>query len=228
MYRSKLSNLERISAVKEYIEGKGSRQVMAQRYEISDSSLLAAVNLYSSQCEEALCSSTTYTHYPQELKRQAVEAYLAGEGSLQYICNIFHIRERKSLREWISVYNGHNDFLSHSGHGSEIYMMTKGRETTLDERIDIVSYCIEHGKDYQLTIQEYGVSYNQIYSWVQKYEEKGIDGLIDKRGRKKPESEMDEKDRLRAANRLLQAKNRRLEVELAVLKKLEEIERGRR
>lgn len=105
--------------------------------------------------------------------------------------------------------------------------MTKGRETTLNERIEIVSYCIEHGKDYQLTIQKYGVSYNQIYSWVRKYEEKGIDGLIDKRGRKKPESEMDENDRLRAENRLLKAENRRLEVELAVRKKLKELERRR-
>lgn len=227
MYRSKLSNLERISAVKEYIEGKGSLRFIAQKYEISDSSLLADVNLYNSQGEEALCSSATYTHYPQELKRQAVEAYLTGEGSLQDICNRFHIRERKSLREWIAVYNGHNDFRSHSGHGSEIYM-TKSRETTLDERIEIVSYCIEHGKDYQLTIQKYGVSYNQIYSWVRKYEENGIDGLIDKRGRKKPESKIDENDRLRAENRLLKAENRRLEVELAVRKKLKELERRRR
>ena len=106
--------------------------------------------------------------------------------------------------------------------------MTKGRETTLDERIEIVSYCIEHGKDYQVTIQEYGVSYNQIYSWVRKYEEKGVDGLIDNRGCKKLKSEMDENDRLRAENRLLKAENRRLEVELAVRKKLKELERRRR
>ena len=111
--------------------------------------------------------------------------------------------------------------------------MTKGRKTTLDERIEIVSYCMEHGKDYQLTCQKYAVSYNQLYSWVRKYEEKGIEGLADNRGRKKPESEMDENDldendRLRAENRLLKAENRRLEVELAIIKKLEEIERRRR
>lgn len=98
--------------------------------------------------------------------------------------------------------------------------MTKGRKTTLDERIEIVSYCMEHGKDYQLTCQKYAVSYNQLYSWVRKYEEKGIEGLVDNRGRKKPESEMDENDRLRAENRLLQAENRRLEVELAIIKKI--------
>ena len=40
--------------------------------------------------------------------------------------------------------------------------MEKGRKTTLEERIEIVSYCIAHGKDYALTIKEYHVSYYQI------------------------------------------------------------------
>lgn len=50
--------------------------------------------------------------------------------------------------------------------------MTKGRNTTYEERIEIVSYCIEHGNDYTGTIEKYGVSYQQIYSWVRKYNEK--------------------------------------------------------
>ena len=50
--------------------------------------------------------------------------------------------------------------------------MTKGRTTTQTERIEIVTFCIEHGKDYPLTIHTYGVSYQQIYAWVRKYEKK--------------------------------------------------------
>lgn len=227
MRNTKLTNQERIAAVKEYLDGKSSLSSIANKYGIAESSLRATVSLYNSRGEDALRSPAKNTYYPADLKRQAVEAYLAGEGSQQDICNRFHIRSRTQLRDWIKLYNGHNDFRSHRGHGSEI-TMTKGRKTTLDERIEIVSYCMEHGKDYQLTCQKYTVSYNQIYSWVRKYEEKGIEGLVDNRGRKKPESEMDENDRLRAENRLLQAENRRLEVELAIIKKLEEIERRRR
>ena len=33
----------------------------------------------------------------------------------------------------------------------------------------MVSYCIEHGMDYALVVEKYGVSYNQIYSWVKKF-----------------------------------------------------------
>lgn len=103
--------------------------------------------------------------------------------------------------------------------------MTKGRTTTYDERIEIVSYCIEHGNDYTAAIEKYGISYQQIYAWVRKYREKGAEGLLDRRGKRKPEAEMTEAEKLRAENRLLEARNRRLETENAVLKKLEELER---
>ena len=102
--------------------------------------------------------------------------------------------------------------------------MTKGRTTTYEERIEIVSYCIEHGNDYAATIEKYGVSYQQIYSWVRKYREKGAEGLLDKRGKRKPASEMTEMEKLRVENRLLEARNRRWETENAILKKLEELE----
>ena len=105
--------------------------------------------------------------------------------------------------------------------------MTKGRTTTLDERIEIVSYCIAKGKDYGAAIEKYAVSYQQIYSWVGKYEEKGVDGLIDKRGKHKPLEEMSEDERLRAENKMLKAENKQKEMEIAVLKKVREIERRR-
>ena len=63
--------------------------------------------------------------------------------------------------------------------------MEKGRKTTLEERIEIVSYCIAHGKDYALTIKEYHVSYYQIYGWLRKFEAEGPKGLLDRRGRRK-------------------------------------------
>ena len=105
--------------------------------------------------------------------------------------------------------------------------MTKGRKTTYDERVEIVKYCIEHELNYAAAAEEYQVSYQQIYQWVLKYKSKGVEGLEDKRGRNKPESELSELDKLRAENKLLQADKRRAELEIAFLKKLDEIERRR-
>ena len=96
--------------------------------------------------------------------------------------------------------------------------MTKGRKTTQEERGEIVAFSIEHGKDYQLTIRTYGVSYQQIYAWVRKYEEKGIDGLRDGRGRTKPTDEMSAEERLRMENRILKAQLKDAEMENKLLK----------
>ena len=105
--------------------------------------------------------------------------------------------------------------------------MTKGRTTTFDERIEIVKYCIEHRSNYAKTAQMFQVSYQQVYSWTNKYLKDGVGALQDKRGKRKSEDEMCEIERLRAQNKLLEAENRRKQMEIDLLKKLEEIERRR-
>ena len=104
--------------------------------------------------------------------------------------------------------------------------MTKGRKTTQQERAEIVAFCIEHNKDYGLTVETYGVSYQQIYAWVRKYEEGGVDKLKDNRGRTKPFDEMSELEKLKAEMKILEAKNRQLEIENEFIKKLQEIMGG--
>ena len=163
--------------------------------------------------------------YSAELKLQAVQDYLTGKGSLRQICRQYGIKDKRQLRNWISCYNGHKDFKERSGARGEIYM-TKGRKTTQEERSQIVAFCIEHGKDYALTVETYQVSYQQIYSWVRKYEARGVDGLVDRRGKAKPEDELTEAERLRQENRMLQAKLKDKEMEIALLKKLRELRGG--
>lgn len=165
--------------------------------------------------------------YSGELKLKAVQDYLKGGGSLRDICHKYKIKNEKSLREWILWYNGHREFKERSSAKGEIYM-TKGRKTTQEERAEIVAFCIEHGKDYGLTVETYKVSYQQIYSWVRKYEEKGVQGLTDRRGKAKPENELTEEDRLRQENKILQAKIKDQEMEIALLKKLRELRGGDR
>lgn len=167
----------------------------------------------------------TKKRYSKELKTEAVEAYLRGEGSLRGICKKYEIKDKKTLREWIMWYNGHGELKKRTAAKGEIYM-TKGRKTTQEERVEIVAFCIEHGKDYGLTVRTYRVSYQQIYAWVRKYEEKGVKGLSDRRGKPKPEEEMTEEDRLRQENKILQAKIKDQEMEIALLKKLKEWKGG--
>ena len=165
--------------------------------------------------------------YSLEIKIAAVKSYLAGEGSLIQTCKKFGILRHKQLQDWIMWYNGHKDIKWCNSAKGEIYM-TKGRKTTHEERAEIVAFCIEHNKDYGLTVETYKVSYQQIYAWVRKYEEGGVDKLKDNRGRTKPADEMTEVEKLKAEMKILEAKNRQLEIENAFIKKLQELKGGGR
>ena len=163
--------------------------------------------------------------YSKEMKLQAVKDYLNGEGSYETLKEKYKLRSSTQLKNWVMWYNGHKEFKERSSAKGEIYM-TKGRKTTQEERAEIVAFCIEHGKDYGLTVETYKVSYQQIYAWVKKYKEKGVNGLTDRRGKAKPENELTEEDRLRQENKILQAKIKDQEMEIALLKKLRELRGG--
>ena len=214
---------EIIKAVERYKRGETSQNAEAKKQGVHHRTFQDWIRRYETFGAEGF-KNTGNRKYSSELKGSAVQAYLNGEGSYAAICKKYGISSRTQLQNWIKMYNGHKELRPSRGRGSDIYM-TKGRTTTYEERIEIVSYCIEHGNDYPATIEKYGVSYQQIYSWVRKYNEKGAEGLVDKRGKRKAESEMTEVEKLRAENRMLEARNRRLETENAVLKKLEELER---
>ena len=135
---------------------------------------------------------------------------------MQYaICRKYGILSHTTLQNWILWYN--SQFKERTSAKGKIYM-TKGRKTTQEERTKIVAFCIEHNYDYGLTVETYNVSYQQIYSWVRKYEDGGVDKLKDNRGRTKPAEEMTEIEKLKAEMKILEAKNRQLEIENEFIK----------
>lgn len=223
MSKSKTTYEQKLEAVKRYGQGKMSLSMIASNLNVDPKAICQWISNYESMGEAGLRKQSLNSKYSKETKQAAVEAYLSGQGSQMEICKKYQLRSTCQLRDWIKVYNGHRQLRSTGGRGSEIYM-TRARATTLQERIEIVSFCIARDKDYAATIETYVVSYQQIYSWVRKYEQCGIAGLEDKRGKRKAESEMTDFERLKAENRLLQAQNRRLELENKLLKKVEELE----
>lgn len=170
-------------------------------------------------------SKRIYRKYSAELKLKVVQEYLSGKGSLRELAKKYEIGDKSRIIEWIRCYNGHKEFRQLSAARGALYM-TKGKKTTQQERAEIVAFCLEHGKDYLLTVEQFGVSYQQIYTWVGKYEEKGIDGLADGRGRTKPESEMTDAEKFQAQVRMLEAQLRDKEMEIELLKKVKELEGG--
>lgn len=129
------------------------------------------------------------------------------------------------LWNWIRKYNGHEELETSGTEGTPI--MTKGRKTTFEERVEIVQYCISHTHNYAETAEKNGISYQQVRNYTIKYEKDGIDALQDNRGKRKSYASLTEIERLRAELKLEKSKRQKAEMEVSFLKKLDEIERRR-
>ncbi len=222
---------EKYKIIEEYLQGRISQRELAERYGMGETAIRDWLRLYRTFGREGLFRQKHTTKYNQELKHTAVKAYLAGQGSLRELCCRYGIRSDRQLRNWIRKYNGHQESSTVLPHPQQRQkgnvLMSKGRKTTFEERVALVSFCIEHGKDYIRTVKEYGVSYEQIYSWVRKYEHGGVDELVDRRGKRKPQpawEELTETERLQAENRLLKAENEELKLANRLLKKVRDLE----
>ena len=55
--------------------------------------------------------------------------------------------------------------------------MKQGRETTFEERVQIVRECIAIGKNYGEIALKYRVSYQQVRTWTLRFEQMGEAGL---------------------------------------------------
>jgi transposase-like protein len=222
--KSRFLTDEKLEFVLRCIEGEDSISNIANRIGVNKSSLETWIRNYQSLGIAGLNTTSKNTSYSEKLKNMAVNDYLSEEGSLRDICKKYGIKSTRQLQDWIMKYNSHEELKSSGTGGMPI--MTKGRKMTYEERVDIVKYCIEHQNNYAETAEYFQVSYQQVYSWVAKYEKGGVEALQDNRGRRKSVEEMSELEKLKAENKLLQAENKRKQMELDFLKKLEEIERG--
>ena len=220
----KYSAEEKIRAVNEFLDGKNSMGVIVEHLGIHIESFRLWIAKYEAMGADAFLLKQK-KHYSMAEKEEAVLAYLSGEGSLMDICKKYKIHSTAPLRQWIKVYNGHEK-LKASGTGG-IVIMTKGRKTTFEERVEIASYCISHDHNYSETAEKFGVSYQQARNYTVKYEKDGVHALQDNRGKRKPEDSLTEIERLRAELKLEKAKRQKAEMEASFLKKLDEIERRR-
>ena len=221
---SNFSPEEKIRLVKLVLEAHRSIYSVSQEANIGYTTLSGWIRNYQSIGMEAFYKKG-WAKRSSEEKQAAVMDYLSGNSSINDICKKYKISDTHTLRKWISLYNGHKELKASGTGGSSL--MSKGRKTTFEERVEIASYCISHGHNYADTSEKFKVSYQQARNYTVKYEEGGVNALQDNRGKRKSEDTLTEVEKLRAELKLEKAKRQRAEMELSFLKKLEEIERRR-
>lgn len=223
MARMKYSKAEKLAILALYKDGHHSIADITAKFSVDPGTIRDWKKRYEVNGEDGLEEALSWKRYSKELKLAAVNDYLSGHDSLNKIIQKYNISSTAVLRKWIKKYNSHRE-LNDTGKGMT-NSMTSRRKTTLEERIQIVNYCIQHQKNYQLTAESYEVSYQQVYQWVKKFEANGEEALQDKRGRKKEEYELTAEEKFKLEMKRLERENERLRAENAFLKKLEELER---
>jgi len=223
--REKFTQEVKLAILRCIAEGQSSKAVRTQ-FGVGKETIRGWRRKVEVQGNDALARKPKNQRYAETLKRSVVDAYLSGEGSQQEIALQYGLRSKTQLRVWLMKYTQGESLKSSPGGMSQA--MSKGRKTSYEERLEIVRYCAAHDSNYQKAAEVYEVSYSQVYSWVKKYDEGGEKALLDRRGKAKEEAALTELDQLKLGNRKLLRKNRELEVENAVLKKLEELERRSR
>lgn len=208
----------------EYLDRLGSFPFLANKYSIGSQTIQSWVSKYKLYGILAFQNKAGNKKYTSEFKTMCVEAVLSGEGSTNDITAKYNISSRSVLSSWISRYNANIELKDYNPKG-EVYMVNSRRKTTIEERKEIVKYCIEHNRNYKEAASLYDVSYSQVYSWVKKYDANGEEGLLDKRGRHKTDNEVDELERLRRENKRLKCQLEENDKLVQLLKKVKEFER---
>lgn len=217
---------EKIRIVKEYLSGESSLGAISQRYGYSrcPGSFWTWAAMYREYGEEAFHKPKGNNSYSKEFKTMLVEEYLRGTDSATGLSVKYRLGNASVLLWWVKLYNANRELKDYDPK-REVYMADTRKKTTLEQRKEIVRYCLSHNRDYKGTASIYDVSYSQVYSWVRKYDDSGEDGLTDRRGKHKRDDEVDETERLRRENvrlkRQLEEKDRLVEL----LKKVKEFKR---
>lgn len=222
--RSPISLEMKLYVVQRCLEHKSSPNQEAKQLGCSTYTIRQWIWKYKADGLQGLVESRTWNTYSKELKHAAVQDVLSGRFSVEEAIQTYHISSRSVLSKWIFKYT-QEIVLKATLKGKGRSLMKKGRKTNFEERIEIAQYTIANDLDYQKAVDKYGVSYQQVYAWVRKYQAGDEKALQDKRGRKKPVEELNEHERLKLRIKELEARNEYLEMENAFAKKLAEIKR---
>ena len=221
--RERFGPYEKEQACLDYINGNRSRSEICNFLHISTRTIQDWATIYKKHGILGLSKKTKNRSYSKEFKMELVKKYISGEASSVDLGHQYDISSGL-LRNWIRRYNANIELKDYNPK-QEVYMAKARRKTTIDERKEIVNYCIEHNRNYKETAALYNVSYSQVYSWVKKYDSDGDEGLIDKRGHHKLDDEVDELERLRRENVRLKRQLEEKDMAVELLKKVKEFGR---
>ena len=127
-HKGKASAAEKLRIVEDYLSGKIGRSEASRVADVDVKTIRRWISRYKTEGTAGFLPQERNRSYSKETKLAAVLDYLSGKGSQQEICEKYRIRESYQLRDWLKVYNRHEEFKELSG-GTH---MTKNRKLVFE------------------------------------------------------------------------------------------------
>jgi len=196
-------------------------------------SLLAFCRLYNVESTAIHRWSIKYDHgglekleeikikalYSSHTLVNSVQDYLTGEFSMLQIVKKYNLSGDNVLRQWLKWYNTPK-------WNVKIGEFMAREKISKDDKIKMVLQHINENISIKKIAIQNNVSEWQLRDWVRKYKLLGESVLGDNRGIRKDDSQLSNEQILKKRNKELEDKNRKLEAELLLLKKLKLLEGG--
>jgi len=224
--RIEMEAAEKEYLIQECLTGRMRMREAARRAGVGHSTMHTWISRYRAEGASALCENGNAQRrtYSEEIRQKAVEEYLSGLGSAMAIAEKYKLRSGNLVLDWVKEYHRHRENRKETGGIS----MTS-RKHTLEERVQAVREHLEEGKSFSELSERYSTTAQVVRNWVKRYQEMGVAGLEDRRGKRLANQiPRTPEEALRIENARLERENYLLKMELDLLKKVKELERGDR
>ena len=169
--------------------------------------------------KEALFEITTRTTYSAYTLINSVKDYLSGNFSMLDIVKKYNLSGNSVLKNWLKRYNTPK-------WNVKVEEFMAREKISKSFKLSLVLQVLQQNLTVKEVASSNSISEGQLRDWIRKYKAFGEEALEDNRGNKKSEEFLSTEEILKRKNKELEEKNRRLEAELLLLKKLMELEGG--
>lgn len=149
----------------------------------------------------------------------SVQDYLTGNYSMLQIVKKYNLSGDNVLRQWLKCYNTPKWNI-------KIGAFMAREKISKNDKLKMVLQYINENISVKKIAAQNSISEWQLRDWIRKYRLSSEDVLGDNRGIKKKNSQLSNEEILKKRNKELENKNRRLEAELLLIKKLKLLEGG--
>lgn len=203
------------------VDGEHSIGFIARDLKINKNVIYQWKRLYDSKGIEGLKRKRNNNRYSQSFKESVVQEHIKENISFPKLATKYGLSSAGMVAGWFRDYTiGKKVYPNRNQRNQK---MKDGRKTTQIERIEIAQWAIANNYAYHEAAAHFKVSYQQVYTWVKKLNNGGTDSLSDRRGKSKS-TPLTELDKARLEIKELKARNKYLEMEKDLSKKLKEIQ----